>query len=419
MGSKHQAHKKLINKISKFCNDSMWSILALALMNIVAQFILYPCWDKYFGDEIYGNIIYCLSIINIFAVAIGTAINYSRMTESAIRQTYNGDYNIALLIGSILSALASFIAITYSNFSMSFIDKILASVLCVLTLWRYYGDVEYRLTLNYKGYFMYYLTISLGYLVGLGLFELTGYWALALMPGELFGLILIICKSSLIKISPFHISGFYLENTKRISILAGTNFISNIIFNGDRFLLQILLDGTAVSVYYLASLIGKTMTLITTPLNSVIIGYLSKYKGKFSRKLVTLFSLGTLVAIFLGTLLGYVGSYIVIKILYANSFSSVKPYFLIATLTQVIYFVTNIVTTVLLRMANANCQLVINVVYAVLFFTLCIPAVQLWGISGFCFALLLTNFGRYFVAIYFCYKNADHTNFNQKEQSTT
>ena len=55
-------------KYKNFFNDSMWSILGLTLMNLISQFVVYPVWHNYYGDEIYGHIIYVMSIINIFSI---------------------------------------------------------------------------------------------------------------------------------------------------------------------------------------------------------------------------------------------------------------------------------------------------------------------------------------------------------------
>ena len=68
--------KKLGKSILK---DSMWSIAGIILMNVVAQFLIYPLWDKQLGSDAYGDILYLLSLMNIVAISLGTAVNYGRM----------------------------------------------------------------------------------------------------------------------------------------------------------------------------------------------------------------------------------------------------------------------------------------------------------------------------------------------------
>ncbi len=62
-------------KKKNFITDSMWSILALGIMNVVTQFLLYPVLRNVLGAEEYGNVLYLISIINIMATTIGCSAN--------------------------------------------------------------------------------------------------------------------------------------------------------------------------------------------------------------------------------------------------------------------------------------------------------------------------------------------------------
>ena len=61
----------------------------------------------------------------------------------------------------------------------------------MLTVFRYYGDVEYRLNLNYRRYFIYYFLIGIGYLAGFGIYRLTGQWVWIYLIGEAAALALV------------------------------------------------------------------------------------------------------------------------------------------------------------------------------------------------------------------------------------
>lgn len=52
--------------------------------------------------------------------------------------------------------------------------------LFMVTVFRYYGDVEYRLTLNYQRYFIYYFLIGVGYLAGFVVYRITNQWIMDL-----------------------------------------------------------------------------------------------------------------------------------------------------------------------------------------------------------------------------------------------
>ena len=132
--------------------------------------------------------------MNIIAISVGSACNYARMTESATKDTWNINYNIILMASSVIVIPVMLIIVKFCGVPMTVTEAVTFLILTILTMWRFYADVEYRLHLNYKGYFLYYLFISIGYLIGIVLFKVTGMWALALIPGEIAGLIMVLPK---------------------------------------------------------------------------------------------------------------------------------------------------------------------------------------------------------------------------------
>lgn len=393
-------------KIKALLTDSMWSIAGLMLMNVVVQFLVYPVWNNKLGSEEYGNILYLISIMNIIAISVGSACNYARMTESATKNTWNTNYNLILAVSSIIVVPVLLVVGKFCGVAMSVPEMITFIILTILTMWRFYADVEYRLHLNYKGYFIYYLVISIGYLIGIAAFEITGMWALALIPGELAGLAVVLIKGSILKNDTAFSWGSFQDVFKVVIVLIVTDIISNLVFNGDRLVLKIFIDGTAVTAYYIASLLGKTISLISTPLNSVIIGYLAKYKGDFNLKFMNIVTAASLAAVLIGTLLCTIASHILISILYPQNYHEVKEFFVIANMAQVFYFVTNVITVILLRFSKARYQLYINVVYAAAFCAICIPVTMLGAnMWAFCIALLVVCVLRMAVSLFLGYKD--------------
>jgi O-antigen/teichoic acid export membrane protein len=394
-------------KIKALLTDSMWSIAGLMLMNVVVQFIVYPVWNNRLGSEEYGNILYLISIMNIIAISVGSACNYARMTESATKETKNINYTLILIISSIVTIPVIFLVGKFAGVAMTQLETVLFLVLTVLTMWRFYADVEYRLHLNYKGYFIYYLVISIGYLLGIFAFNITGLWALALIPGEIAGLVAVLLKGSILKKNTVFEKEAFISVFKVVIVLIVTDIISNLVFNGDRLVLKIFIDGTAVTSYYIASLLGKTMSLISTPLNSVIIGYLAKYKGTLNVKMMNIVTAASLAAVLIGTFLCTIASHILIYILYPQNYMEVRQFFIIANMSQVFYFVTNVITVVLLRFSKARYQLYINVVYAVAFIAVCIPVTMFGGnMWAFCVALLIVCILRMAASLFLGYKDA-------------
>lgn len=392
--------------IKAILTDSAWSIAGLVLMNAVMQIAIFPLWSARLGNDAYGNIGYLIAWMNTLAISMGIGCNYARMASSAKGVTSNRGYNRILLIASALVVPFGIAIGQFGGVAMRPLETTLYILLIIATMWRYYGDVEYRLSLNYRRYFLYYLFIGIGYGVGIGLFLLTGLWPLALLPGELMGLGYILLKGTVFgKGEP--IAGDAMREVVNTALLLfATHLISNLIFNGDRFVLKLLLDSVAVTIYYQASLLGKTVSLISTPLNSVLIGYLARHKGALKTKHMHLITLATLGLIVLMTVLCTLASHVIIRLLYPQNYMLVKAYFFLGNLAQVLFFVGTMLTTLLLRYSKVANQFSLNLVYAVAFLILCIPAALMYGIEGFCIGLCIACLIRYLYALFLGYRNA-------------
>ena len=384
-----------LSKAKLFAKDSAWSIAALCLMNAVLQFLLYPVLRQALGQDGFGQVQYLLGIISIIAVTIGSSVNYAHIVSSTKGRVHNTDSLIWLIGASVLLLPVCFGVLWLSGMVTSLGRFLLFWTLTVLTVWRYFGDVEYRLTTNYRGYFLYYLFISIGYGGGIFLYRATGLWELMILPGECLGLAFVALNGRVLRFdSPLNKARFgaFAVSTGNLTL---SHLLGSVVLSGDRLVLQNAVGGEAVTVYYVSSLIGKTMALLTTPFNSVLIGHLVKRKERLrGGQFLKLSLLGLLVAAVM-TGLTVAGSYIVIPLLYPDDFAQATYLFLLANAAQVIYFTSNILMVVLIRYLKAVYQVIINTVYVGVFFAVSVAATIWWGVTGFAVALLITNAVRY------------------------
>lgn len=383
-------------KSKAIVGDLIYSVAGLICMNGVLQLFLYPFLEKRMGTEAFGNVITLLAVISVLATTFGSGANYARMVAGTKEHGKNGDFNLFLLVASALSgviaaALVPVIAGRQSAFYLA--GMVLLTVLSIL---RYYGDVEYRLHVNFRGFFVYYLLISLGYAAGTLLFPVTGSWILAVLPGELACLVLVTVRGGIFRgpgiLSP---SPYFAENLRSILLLSGTNLINALVLHSDKLLLRMTVSADAVTVFYVATLVGKIVALLTTPLNGVIIGYLSRYKGRFTARF---FSAALAVAaagclVFTGACL--LVSHLFVRVMYPTVYETAKSFFLAANAGQILYFISGSLMVVVLRFTDEKYQLMINTAYAVLFALIVIPSVSFYGLWGITFGLLAVNVLRF------------------------
>ena len=393
-------------KIKKIFIDEVWCFAGLTLMNVVAQFVVYPFWDYFFGSEGYGNIIYLMAILNTIAISIGSGINYARIQNSIGKETGNRLYLLLMIISTVIAVVVLFLLYVTGFLYLDDNTFILFCVLTIATMWRYYADIEFRLHVNYKGFFLYYFIISIGYLIGALIFFFTKLWPLTLLPGELMGLLYVIGKGSVFgKRKDEDVEEFY-PVFKLSFLLVTSTLLSHLIFNGDKMILRVFMGDTAVTFFYIASLFGKAMTLLSTSLNGVLIGHLAKYNGKLTYKFMQRVVLISLVAIILSSIICNYVSHVILPFLYPTEFEKIKQYLLVANAAQIVYFIGNILqVTVLLRFTNPSNQLFVDMTHGIFFLAACIPVAKFFDLSVFCWCLMCVNAFRFILCIVIGYKS--------------
>ena len=400
--------KQVISKnknLSGFAMDSVWTMIGLVAMNGIAQFVVYPFMRNMFGADGYGRILSMLGIINIVAVSIGTALNNSRLVAKAHGQGKdNRPYIQFLLIIAAVGVALSLAVFIVMKEKITVFSFLLYWLLMCMIVTRYYSEVEYRLHTNYVGLLCYYLIISAGYLIGMIFAKLSGQWALSLLTGEFAGFVFVAAKGSIYKRSVVEKRQTLGDIRRSAGYLMVAQLLVNLIFNSDRIILMAFCEGKTVTVYYIASAVGKMISFVTGSFNSVIIGYLAKKKETLpSKSFLKIFAVSS-IAVILAIGACYVGSIIYTKLLYPTDYNAASPFFIVANSAQIFYFVSGMFTTILLRYAKENVQTRINAVYAVVFCITSIPTAYFFGIWGYAIGVLIADLFRYVLAAVLCYR---------------
>ena len=381
---------KVLDKVKGVSRDLIDSMLGLIAMNGVIQLLLYPCFQRQLGTDKFGQVLTLLSIVSIMGSTFGVAANYSRMVAKTKNIDCNGDYNRFLLYIAVLCIPVSLAGLMWlGNGSVLMFLGFLA--LMIVTVLRYYSDVEFRLNVNYRGFLLYYILISVGYIVGIILFPVTHSWIAAMLIGEAMAVGFVVIKGSLYRKPVFKKSDYYKGNMKSLIILSLTELIAAVILNADRLMLQAIAGGVAVTIFYAATLVGKMISLVSMPLNGVIMGHLARFNGKlkgstFLKLCMAVIAGGAVLNVFC------VGvSMVFVMIMYPDIYSDVKPYLWVANAGEIYYFLSNTLTVVLLRFSDEKYQLYINIVYMIMFVVLAVPMTFVWKIWGMAWALLIVN----------------------------
>ena len=383
-----------LDKLKVFAGDLIYSLIGLLVFNGVMQVLIYPRMTVLMGAESWGVVLTIISAASIVATSFGTGANYSRMVVSTKQTEVAGDYNIFLAwvaAGSLVVSL--FTMFVVGDVSLSAYIGIFC-LMVAMTL-RYFSDVEYRLHVNYRGLMVYYFIITAGYVAGLALYPVLHSWALTLVLGELLGTVWVAVRGSIYDRPLFRKSPHFKENIRSMMTLSGAYLLTNLVLFSDRILLLIFEGGTAVTVFYTATLVGKIVSLLTAPLNGVITGHLAKYKGKITRKAIGKLAIALIGIGVVVTAASTLVSMVFVKLMYAELYDEASQYFLVANAGQIVYFISETFLVVLLRYTKENLQLKINSVYAVLFYAVGIPSVMFFGTMGLGVSILIVNVIRF------------------------
>ena len=376
-----------------------YSVGALGIFNAVIQFFVYPQLERDMGADRFGVALSVLSIIAIANGACGYAAGCARLLGTEKGRTNNGDYNLMLLLMGVACALIG-TAYLWNLDLLTPLNVALYALLSFFTMLRYYSETEFKIKADFFRYMIYYVLISVGYILGIFVFKLSGQWMLALLTGEVLCFIYAVIRSRLYRPPFFKITNQIKGIFSSISFLLFSTILENTTLHADKIiLLAITGNGEVVTTYYIASLVGKVIAMLTTPINAIVLSYLVKYKGSLTKKLWTIVSVAVTACaavVFVGCL---IVSPIAIKILYSDSLEQALPYIVPAILGQVLYFASGVLINTLLRFKGEKDQFIFNALYAVEFFACVAVGTLLGGLWGFAWAVVLANGIRFVAAL--------------------
>ncbi|MBQ0060059.1 MAG: hypothetical protein KBS83_08955, partial [Lachnospiraceae bacterium] len=157
-----------------------------------------------------------------------------------------------------------------------------------------------------------------------------------------------------------------------------------------RLVLKNTLGGTAVTQYYVVSLIGKTLVLFIAPINTILISYMTKDKVRLTRKDFWKYAgVGLLVAlVFWG--LCEIGTPIFVKLFYPDLYASVKPLVTIVNLTQILGMLSAYLFMVVLTFTGEKWQLGLQAAHLAVVLILILVMMHA-TLVGFSVAVLIAN----------------------------
>lgn len=381
----------MIDKQSKkgFIVNVLQNAVATAIPLISLQLFILPRVGEQMSAAAYGLMLTLVGIMTIATQSAGGTLSNVRllMNLEYEEKGYAGDFNVLIAALTAASAVATGIfSIIYSG-GASVRDIAGMVVIGVLATINHYYLVGFQLTLSYGKIAIKSVIQMLGYLAGYLLFVKTDYWQWIYILG--FGLsdAYILTNSALIR-EPRKRTPLFRTASAKLAVLLVAALLGSSISYIDRLVLYPILGGEAVTVYYVATLLGKMICVAINPVTGVMLSYFSKMKRLKMHTMTLLLLASSLVGA-----LGYAACVLVsrpiLTYLYPQVVEKAMHIIYIATLTCVVDMVASVVYPVVLRFCNTNWQLAIGAINVASYLLVSLLLLSRFGLMGFCVGALI------------------------------
>ncbi|MDS3904496.1 hypothetical protein RJB87_04495 [Staphylococcus hominis] len=380
--------------MNKFLKDSSLNIISNLLVVVAIQLIAFPIISRVANSKEFALLIVLYGIAIVIATSLGNTLNNVRLLhreglDYKDRENVFSKYFIAILIINIM--VFTIICVFYSKtFNLNILLMIIFSLLLTS---RYYLNVYFRENLNYKNILFVNLSVLIGYIIGIIIFLFIKLYSVVFLLGEVFGLIYLLRKTVFLKYFSLKRSSFQSENKNILKDYLNFSFINiviNILNYLDRFILLPIIGPVLVNVYFIASTASKMIGLVTTPINNVILSYLTVDNGNKNLKRFIQINIGIIIVSIPMFFIVKYSSLLVVYILYHNYFEKVYLIINLVVLICLLQIFISIFHPFSMRMINSKIILYIQLGYALIYILLAFYGSYIYGIYGFCWSTIIS-----------------------------
>jgi len=373
--------------LKKISVDFVYTVSAVIILNIVQQIFIQPYINRVNGPEYLGDMLYYLGLTYVFPQMFGTVLGHQKILHKHNENVSNGDF---LCMLGVYGVLVFFIgaACAYSK-TEDMLFALAIGMFMVICLLRYYAQVEFRVTLWFKGYLIYFIILSAGYLLGLLLFQIWEHWLVIFATGEIAAVLFVVFRGSVFRPTKL---GPQLKKLWVPTTLLIISYLCSSTAYLDRVLIQPILGSVAVSEYYAISLVGKIMNMLLQPLATLMLSYLADRKTSTinlsAYKKILL--VGTPMCLVL-LIACCIGTPIAVAILYPNLSDAVPMLNLPINVGNVIGFASGLMMVFLLAEASIYYQIVIRGMCFAVYIVSTLYLTTCYGLMGYSVAAIISN----------------------------
>ena len=226
-------------------------------------------------------------------------------------------------------------------------------------------------------------------MIGFYFFKLSLFWEIVYITGYTLSDLHLIKETVLWK-EPFIITKLFRTTCKEYILYVFSCVIARLITYADKLLLYPILGGTAVSIYYVATLSSKVILLLISPISNVILNYLSKADKTSIDSFTRMLKFGVLICSF-----GYCFCMFltepVLNIIYPDYVEVAMKYAFLTTVTAMLRVLIGLINPFILRFLTMKWQMIINSVTLLTYISTSMILLDNGGLYGLCIGGIIAN----------------------------
>jgi O-antigen/teichoic acid export membrane protein len=331
-----------------------------------------------------------MGIVNAVGTSLGNPLNNTRilLQPEYNKKNLNGVFIIIFLFCLPLNffIVLSLSWIIYSGISFDVVGSV---IITGLVLFRSYFSASYRIIIDYKKVLYSNVWGFFGYIVGLIITFLSSEWVFSFIFGELFSCIYIFFTAHILH-DKFRKTPLFNRSLKKFLLIMSAAVISMTITYMDRFIIYPLLGAEQVSIYNVASFMGKTAGLFMGPIAGVLLTYYAKEVELSVKQFYIRMSLLAGASMILFILIILIGIPVT-RFLYPTLIGKASKYFIIANLGSILFILGNTMMPTLLKFCSSKWLPVIQVVSVLLYLVFGYYGMMHYHLLGLCYSILIVN----------------------------
>lgn len=382
---------KRISNITGYIKDFSFTIGSTVVVSAVMQIIVYPLIACSVSAVEYGTFLSAIGVVNILAASFGKELCNARLVcdkeKGCAPETR--DYLILLFFASIVAVIVVALVLFFMLGADQF-ECIMTSLVVVLSIARSYFFVRFRLTLDFGGLFISNCFLAGGYLIGLGLFYLSGIWMVVFLCAETIALAytLIATKASF-DLSSNNEDSRYIYGT--FGNLSVSSLVGNVGSYFDRLALPVLLSEASLSIFFAASFFGKMVFLISQPLRTMIITYIGRGKIRLTIRSLLILNLVALAMVLAFVIASFLFGEAVTRLLYPTLANEASAYIQLANIAAIVYLIYTVNSSIALTTLPSWWQMIFSVTRIALYVLFCVALTPIAGLGGYIAGILSAN----------------------------